>query len=653
MKIATISFAPWVFYFFEKGVQKQRLIYFLTTSMVLAFQFFHTHWQIAFYTCLALAAYGIFRLLPIAWRSWFIDRREVARLVNLQLIMVLFFLSTVAISLVPLANWSRESNRGVASGANEGKGGLQVEEAMSWSLPPEELVSFVIPGFFGFSRQEGGENPTSIASYYWGRMAFTQTSDYMGLLPWLLVPLPLIFLRNRYTWLATGLLGGALLFSMGKYTPFYWALYEYFPGINHFRVPKMMMFVAVFALAILAAQGFDLLRDAEVRARSGFRRYLWGVGLLPVFLLVLLMTLITAEGFWTNLFFEQLMQPTRYEQGMGLLQQRWENLVAETGLATLVTALHAGAILAIYRWGWRRPLVIALFILLLVDVWRINDKFLFLVPEPTTSRGVKTPLIDYLAEHGSLQSRVLPMDGSDPMYYVNNNIPVMFTSNAVQQRRWQEFLDNFSLASAMPDIMNVRYLVLSRMQYAELVKSVGFRYRPVWNSADGQQLIVENVSVLPKAWLVSSVAISLSPAQTLGILQHPAFRPASVGIVETPPPFAMAYPGKGGAAGSVAVRSYGANSIALDASVTTNALLVLGDKYYKGWNVTVDGESERIIPVDHVLRGVYLPPGEHQVEFVFDPLPFKIGKYLTLASFAFFLFFLSREGWLRWRMARG
>ncbi|HEU0265952.1 MAG TPA: hypothetical protein VFR01_09515, partial [Geobacterales bacterium] len=242
MKIATISFAPWVFYFFEKGVQKQRLIYFLTTSMVLAFQFFHTHWQIAFYTCLALAAYGVFRLFPIAWRSWFVDRREVARLVNLQLVMVLFFLSTVAISLVPLANWSRESNRGVASGANEGKGGLQVEEAMSWSLPPEELVSFVIPGFFGFSRQEGGENPPRIASYYWGRMAFTQTTDYMGLLPWLLVPLPLIFLRNRYTWLATGLLGGALLFSMGKYTPFYWALYEYFPGINHFRVPKMMMF---------------------------------------------------------------------------------------------------------------------------------------------------------------------------------------------------------------------------------------------------------------------------------------------------------------------------------------------------------------------------------------------------------------------------
>ena len=42
------------------------------------------------------------------------------------------------------------------------------------------------------ARQEGGENPTNIASYYWGRMRFTQTTDYVGLLPWLLLPLPLI-----------------------------------------------------------------------------------------------------------------------------------------------------------------------------------------------------------------------------------------------------------------------------------------------------------------------------------------------------------------------------------------------------------------------------------------------------------------------------
>ena len=65
MKIATISYAPWAFYFLERGFQTRRVIFFLTTAFVLAFQFFNTHWQIAFYTCLCVGAYGILRLIGI------------------------------------------------------------------------------------------------------------------------------------------------------------------------------------------------------------------------------------------------------------------------------------------------------------------------------------------------------------------------------------------------------------------------------------------------------------------------------------------------------------------------------------------------------------------------------------------------------------
>ena len=37
------------------------------------------------------------------------------------------------------------------------------------------------------------------------------------------------------------------------------------------------------------------------------------------------------------------------------------------------------------------------------------------------------------------------------------------------------------------------------------------------------------------------------------------------------------------------------------------------------------------------------------MEFVFDPMPFKIGKYLTLASFAIFAAALVREFLMRRR----
>ena len=46
----------------------------------------------------------------------------------------------------------------------------------------------------------------------------------------------------------------------------------------------------------------------------------------------------------------------------------------------------------------------------------------------------------------------------------------------------------------------------------------------------------------------------------------------------------------------------------------------------------IDGVPATVVPVDHILRGVYIPAGSHQVHWSFDPLPFKIGRYLTLAG---------------------
>jgi hypothetical protein len=642
MKIATISFAPWAFYFIEKGFLTRRVFFFVAAGFVLAVQFFNTHWQIAYYTCLAVGSYGVLRSTGIL----FLDRQKgqwtITRLISLNLVTMLFFLSTVAISLVPLANWSKDTNRGVNSGANQGKGGLDREEAMMWSLPPEEITSFVIPGFFGFSRQEAGANPSNIPSYYWGRMVFTQTLSYMGLLPWLLVPLPLIFRRDKYTWLAVIGLAGGLLFSMGKYTPFYNLLYDYFPGINRFRVPKMMMFMPVIALGVLAARGIDLLMDLDVRAERSFRRYLAGVVAVPVILLLFLGVLAMGKSTWIEMFIQSLAQPTRYEQGAQLVMQRWNNLMLETGLATALAALCAGAIVFWCRKKTRTFIFPCVLILLyLGDVWRVNDKFMFLVAAPEKGRASQSALMDFLAR-GSNQYRTLPMDGSDPMHYVSNKIPVMFTSNAVQQRRWQEFLDNFSLNSIMPDILNVRYLVFSTEQYAKERTQLSSKFVPVFQSPDGLQLVLENRDVLPKAWLVPSVLKVDAPGQILQMMQSSIFRPVQTALVESPPPIRLDQP-FAGSPGDVRMEIYEGERIDVTATATANCLLVLGEKYYKGWKATVDGTAATIYPVNFILRGVYLTPGTHKIEFIFDPLPFKIGKYLTLASLLLFAVLIVRE----------
>lgn len=645
LKVATISFAPLSFYLFEKGFLTRRIIYFLATALVLALQFFEGHWQISFYTCLAIGVYGLLRSAGMLLAAKPEERKALfPRIVTFNLVLLLFFLSTVSIALLPLANWSQGTNRGAQSGANQGKGGLQQEEAMTWSLPPEELATFVIPGFFGLSRQEGGANPTNIPSYYWGRMNFTQTSDYMGLLPWLLAPLPLIFRRDRYTWLAVAGIAGGLFFSMGKYTPFYQFLFDHFPGINRFRVPKMMMIIPLMSLGVLTARGIDLLLDDGVRQSTGFRRYLAGLLAVPILLLVLLGVELAGRDYWLTRFIEFIAQPTRYEQGQQLVMQRWNNIVTETAIAAAVATIYVMAILAYSRrWLGVKLLPVLLLMLYVADLGRVNAKFMFLVDPPHKPKAEKTPLQNFLLKD-SKEYRALSMAG-DPMPLAAVEIPVLFTSRPVQQVRWQDYLDNLVLASPMVDILNLKYLIVPLAQYQQEKAQFSAKYMPVFQTPDGAEIVLQNRTVLPKGWLVTSVVTVSEPRQALAIIQGSSFDPRQVAVVESPPPLLMLPPGSQTAAnpGDVRLTRFEGERIELSVSNTTNALLVIGEKYYRGWRAKVDGKETDIQKVNYLLRGVYLPPGTHQVSFVFDPLPFKIGKFLTLGSMTFFMLMLVRE----------
>ena len=138
------------------------------------------------------------------------------------------------------------------------------------------------------------------------------------------------------------------------------------------------------------------------------------------------------------------------------------------------------------------------------------------------------------------------------------------------------------------------------------------------------------------------------PAQALAIVQAPNFTPQLFGVVETQPPLALEQPGQSApvTTGVVQLVNYKGELVSFTVEVAKNSLLVTGEKYANGWKATVDGKPAEIQRVNYVLRGVYLSPGRHEVQFIFDPLSFKIGKWLTLGSFAVFAVVLVWE-WRR------
>jgi uncharacterized membrane protein YfhO len=71
--------------------------------------------------------------------------------------------------------------------------------------------------------------------------------------------------------------------------------------------------------------------------------------------------------------------------------------------------------------------------------------------------------------------------------------------------------------------------------------------------------------------------------------------------------------------GNVTFTSYKPADIKLEATSTSPSVLMLCDKYDPDWHVWVDGKPSEVLVCDYLMRGVYLEPGRHEVEFKFRP----------------------------------
>ncbi len=72
------------------------------------------------------------------------------------------------------------------------------------------------------------------------------------------------------------------------------------------------------------------------------------------------------------------------------------------------------------------------------------------------------------------------------------------------------------------------------------------------------------------------------------------------------------------------------NRLYLQVMAAENGLLVLSDTYYPGWKALVNGRETKIYRADYAFKAIPLNAGTHQVEFVYDPMSFKLGAGVTL-----------------------
>jgi uncharacterized membrane protein YfhO len=100
------------------------------------------------------------------------------------------------------------------------------------------------------------------------------------------------------------------------------------------------------------------------------------------------------------------------------------------------------------------------------------------------------------------------------------------------------------------------------------------------------------------------------------------------------------------------IKSEGNNRVEILARVKKPSLLYLADTFYPGWNAYVDGKRTKIYRANYNFRAVPLPPGEHRVEFRYEPLSFYLGAWISGVTIFILIAFGLRSFWHRKRKGR-
>ena len=210
-------------------------------GLVGGLQFLARHVQVSYYTWLAVLVLVIYYVVSRKragepWGTLGIERGCIAGGGVLSALLA-------AVLLLPLMSYS-EFSTSVAEA-----GGMGFDNATMWSLHPKELLTFLVPSFFGLANET-----------YWGTMPFQQVSHYVGYVVLSLAAVAFIRRRDRGVGFLFALVAVGVFMAFGQLHRTGLQIHlPVLPGFRRFRVPALLLILAQFALAALAGHGASIL----------------------------------------------------------------------------------------------------------------------------------------------------------------------------------------------------------------------------------------------------------------------------------------------------------------------------------------------------------------------------------------------------------
>lgn len=580
-----ILYLPLCLYLVERYLFKREWFILIFLSISVAFSFFSGHFQTSIYM------YGSV-LFYIAWGI--LVTKNVRDGISL-LLSSIFGLMIAFPQILPSIEFYKNSVRETIT---------QKMEVIPWLYFPTRIA----PDFFG--------NPVTRNDWF-GHYA--EWNSYSGIIPFFLSFF--VFLKK----INTKIFFFILLFIISVLLSFDTPIVDL---IVFFKIPLLstsaasrIIVLSSFAVAILAGYGLDILKEKISFKTLLIFGFSSGLCILALWLVVLLHFLDPEKSHVAR---NNLILPTGFWIGM-------------LGCIFLFLFFVRKKFSKYFLWGIL--LLLSFEMLRFAVKWMPFEERKFVYPSTQTTEAFKKLssydrfYLDTHAENALIYK--LPIsDGYDPLYYNRYGEFVKYIADGKKangERSTIVFPKDGTHTKEAINLLGIRYIA-----YRESDGMASWAF-PYWKYQEGQlnaiykdekYTIFENNSALGKVYFADMIIYAKSDNQILEKMFSSGFATRSA-VVESE---INSKELKSSDSDVVEIQSYKNNSVEIKTKLNSERLLILNDVLYPGWRVLVDGKSTEIQRVNYIFRGVFVPGGEHVIEFVYMPQSFVYGCILAIVG---------------------
>lgn len=619
-KLFVSALAPLAFLALLRAIRDRQALGWGLLALTVGLCLLSPHYQMTYYLLVAAGIWTLYLALldpdRPRDRPWFVPVAAAAGSVALGL-------GIAAIQVIPFLAYIPFSPR-AAGGPSGGW-----EYATSFSLPPEELVTAVLPQFNG------------VLEHYWGRNFFKLHTEYLGAVVVVLAALAWGDRRRRPLVLALAGIGALfLLISFGGHTPFYRLWYEVMPLMKKVRAPGMAFFLFALPTAAFAGIGTERLLRGEVKP--------W----VPLVLFggLALLGLLAASGALVGVA-QGLAHPQQYDR---LFANAGE--MQAGGIRLLLTVVAgAGAAWAVASGRLQGGMAAAaLLVVATADLWSVDRRF-FDFKGPASEIYADDAITTRLRAE-TRPFRVLDTGVYQGSYLMGHDVMTMLGYHGNELRQYDDLLGGKNVWSnagnpTLLDLFAVRYLLLPvEQQLPGYHKVVG----PVQTTPGTTGVLYEADSIPPYARVVGAAAKVPEDqlVATVNDQRFPYRQLVLYGDTTTVSPAPVPNPLPPAPAIKATMGSWqpGFFRVQLAGQAAEPAYLLVAENWYPDWHAEVDGKATPVLRANNAMLSVVLPPGAREAVFYFRSTRYRTGQIVTWVSLAAALGLLS-TAWARRRKA--